>query len=83
MENKDIYIKIDKILQDKDNINYEELLKFFKALELNIQTNKTGMSNNKPSENKYFNYIQPSYYVKKLETIYSGFIVTPRNGDER
>jgi hypothetical protein len=83
LENKDIYQEIDKILQDKDNINYEELLKLFKNLELNIQNNKTNMNNNKLSENKFYNYIKPSYYVNKLETIYSGFIVTPRNGDER
>lgn len=83
MENKYIYEKIDKVLQNQDKVDYEELLELFKMLELNMQTSKTNI-NNKLDENSFYTYIKSSYYVKKLETIYSSFVVTTsRNEDER
>ncbi|HSQ34127.1 MAG TPA: hypothetical protein VLM81_04490 [Peptostreptococcaceae bacterium] len=84
MENKYIYEKIDKVLQVQDKVNYEELLELFNMLKLNIQTTQTNINNNKIDENSFYNYIQPSYYVQKLETIYSSFAIAPsRNEDER
>lgn len=83
MENKYIYEKIDKVLQNQDKVDYEELLELFTMLELNMQTSKTNI-NNKLDENSFYTYIKSSYYVKKLETIYSSFVVTTsRNEDER
>ena len=84
MENNDIYKKIDKFLQNKNDVNYEELLDLFKILKLNIQLSNSNMNNKNLDENIFYNYIQPSYYVEKLETIYSSFIIAPsRNEDER
>jgi hypothetical protein len=83
LENKYIYEKIDRVLQNQDKVDYEELLELFKMLELNMETSKTNI-NNKLDENSFYTYIKSSYYVKKLETIYSSFVVTTaKNEDER
>ena len=71
MENTSIYQKIDTILQNKEEMNLEELLSLFKILKSDLYYFET-----KADENNFYNYIDPEYYVKKLETLYSGFIIS-------
>lgn len=83
MENKELYTKIDLLLKNEDTIDLKSLLECFKDLKSNIQNSKNEANNNSLNKIDFYNYIKPSYYVQKLETIYSGFILAPYENRSR